>query len=110
LVPKSVFVNKFSVEDAIQGSISNCYLISSIAAVAKDYPHMFDKIFVSNKINPYGIYMARLYAEGIVVEVVVDDYVPVSTSMKPYYAKPSVDREIWVMVLEKCWAKLFSSY
>lgn len=71
---------------------------------------MFDQVFVSNKLNEYGIYMARFYVEGILVEIVVDDYVPISKDKKPYYAKPSSDNEIWAMILEKCWAKLFKSY
>jgi hypothetical protein len=47
---------------------------------------------------------------GIYQEVVVDDYVPVGNNSHPLFAKPTKKNEIWVMILEKCWAKLFGSY
>jgi calpain-15 len=42
--------------------------------------------------------------------VVVDDYFPANERGEPLFAKPACKCEIWVMVLEKCWAKLFGSY
>jgi calpain-15 len=42
--------------------------------------------------------------------VIVDDYFPVNQRGEPIFAKPSGNREIWVMILEKCWAKLNGSY
>ena len=54
--------------------------------------------------------MARVMHLGTLKEVVVDDYVPVSDSGEPLFAKPADGRDIWVMILEKCWAKLNGSY
>lgn len=42
--------------------------------------------------------------------MVVDDYVPVNEEGEPLFAKPAGGREIWVMLLEKCWAKLNGTY
>lgn len=53
--------------------------------------------------------MARILFNGVYQEVTVDDYFPVKNG-KPYFAQPAGGKEIWVMVLEKCWAKLYGSY
>jgi hypothetical protein len=40
----------------------------------------------------------------------VDDYVPVDSKGRLLFAKPSAGKEIWVVILEKCWAKINTSY
>lgn len=54
--------------------------------------------------------MARLLHRGVYQEVVVDDYVPCTPKGELYGAQPAGGNQIWVMILEKCWAKLFGSY
>ncbi len=54
--------------------------------------------------------MARIRHLGVLQEVVVDDYIPIDGKGRPLFAKPSGGKEIWVMILEKCWAKLFGTY
>jgi hypothetical protein len=39
--------------------------------------------------NKNGIYMARVLFNGVLQEVVVDDYVPVCKNKKPLFAKPA---------------------
>ena len=60
--------------------------------------------------NRYGIYMARVMFRGEIREVVVDDYIPVNQQGDPLFARPAAHRQIWVMILEKVWAKLHHSY
>lgn len=86
-----MFVKNFDPTDPIQGQIGNCYFLSSVATLAKDYPGFFEQIFASHKISEEGIYMARFYVEGILVEVVVDDYIPVDKNGLSLYAKPTND-------------------
>lgn len=68
---------------------------------------MFD-IFITRRINPYGIYCLKLCIDGGWKAIVVDDYIPVQ------YNQPAFTRgrnnEIWVMLIEKAWAKVFESY
>ena len=54
--------------------------------------------------------MTRLLHKGIYQEVVVDDYFPCGDDGQLLAAQPAGGVEIWVMVLEKCWAKLYGSY
>lgn len=54
--------------------------------------------------------MARILHNGEYQEVVIDDYFPVDEKGNVFFAQPSGGQEIWVMILEKCWAKLYGSY
>jgi hypothetical protein len=55
--------------------------------------------------------MVRVLFKGVYQEVVVDDRFPVNAETgKLLGAQPAGGIEIWVMVLEKCWAKLHGSY
>jgi hypothetical protein len=101
---------KVSAADILQGRIGDCYFLSAIAGLAeKDY--RIKAIFPNLQTNKNGIYMARVLHKGVLQEVVVDDYFPISK--KDYHimcANPTNDSYIWVMILEKCWAKLYGSY
>ena len=55
--------------------------------------------------------MARVLHNGVLKEIMVDDYFPVSKANGTIMcANPSGGNEIWVMILEKIWAKLYGSY
>ena len=54
--------------------------------------------------------MARILFRGVLREVIVDDYIPVNQQGDPLFAKPTGGNQIWIMILEKCWAKLHGSY
>jgi hypothetical protein len=48
--------------------------------------------------------------QGALTEVVIDDFIPVfSTTDRPVFCKPK-GKEIWVMLIEKAWAKIKGSY
>jgi hypothetical protein len=66
-------------------------------------------MFASLDMNPWGVYMCRMLFDGVYQEVVVDDYFPVDKNGKLVSARPNIT-DIWVMVLEKCWAKLNKGY
>lgn len=93
----------------MQGSIGDCYFLSAISALAEN-DFRIKNLFPNLEINPHGIYMVRILFQGILREVVVDDYIPVSPQNTPLFAKPAGGREIWVMILEKAWAKIHGSY
>lgn len=41
--------------------------------------------------------------------IFIDDLFPVTKSGKPAYTR-SADHELWVMIMEKIWAKAYKSY
>jgi len=71
-------------------------------------PDLVKEIFVTQAINPAGIYLMKFYINGIQSPVIVDDYFP-TKNKRPCYASTR-DGELWVMLLEKAWAKLYGSY
>jgi hypothetical protein len=91
-----------------QGWFSNGYWISSIAALA-EREYRVKSLFASLEMSQWGVYMCRLLFDGVYQEVVVDDFFPVDKLGICLAAKPHLT-DIWVMVLEKCWAKLNTSY
>ncbi len=54
------------------------------------------------------MYSVRIFVDGEWKIITTDDRFP-SEGGKPIYAQPH-GNELWVMLLEKCWAKIFGSY
>lgn len=52
----------------------------------------------------------RFCVNGIMRAVVVDDHFPVARGTNNIQFSQAVDRELWVMLLEKGWAKVNQSY
>lgn len=50
-----------------------------------------------------------LRINGIIEEIIIDDYVPVNKLGIPLFCQPNKN-EIWVPLLEKAWAKANGSY
>ena len=71
-------------------------------------------IFLNPEVNPAGIYAVSLYVNGEKRTVVVDDLFPYDEEKHQWaMCYPSRDegtREIWALILEKAWAKVFGSY
>ena len=61
----------------------------------------------------HGVFSVKILDTGEMIEVLIDDYFPVRQVYKgqaqPCFSK-SHDNELWVMILEKVWAKLHGSY
>ncbi|KAM3128089.1 hypothetical protein pb186bvf_019790 [Paramecium bursaria] len=95
-------------DDIKQGQIGNCYLLAAIAAVGNRRPDLLLQNFVTQTVNEYGLYGIRLSLNGVWKVIYIDDYFPICYN-QPVFAKP-VNNAIWVMVIEKAWAKLYKSY
>jgi hypothetical protein len=74
--------------DILQGSIGDCYFLSAIAALA-EFDFRIKNLFPHLELNGNGIYMARILYNGVLREVVVDDFVPVTPQGTPLFAKPA---------------------
>ena len=104
-----LFENDISVNDVRQGKIGNCYFLSSLAALC-EFPVLISDIFITKDYNLNGIYELQLYIDGEKQIVYLDDYFPcIKDTNVPYFAKPN-SFELWVMLLEKAWAKINGGY
>lgn len=92
----------------IQGGVGDCYLMSAIAGIVEHYPELIYRLFVLDK-NPISIYGVRLFVDGAWETIITDARFPVNFHGRFIYAKPH-KHEIWVLILEKAWAKLYRSY
>lgn len=105
----SLFGDKLSIDDIEQGNLGNCYFMSSISAIAK-YPKLIEKLFGTETLNKKGFYELTLFLDGEWQKVIVDDNFPFSTETDKFcFSKPKGGK-IWVMLLEKAWAKVNGGY
>ena len=105
-----VFYEGINKDDIIQGGLGDCYFLSAVAALCK-YPELVEKLFlIKTKSNEhcYGCYFR---VNGIWKLVLVDDYLPCYGSWGLNFSFTSTNgNELWVVLLEKAWAKLNGCY
>lgn len=112
--PYKIYENKFEPNDIQQGELGDCYFLSAIAAVA-EWKDRVKKLFLTRECNEQNVFCVGLCINGMWEEVIVDDYFPVSykKNAMPKY-NPSFNHskgnELWVMILEKAWAKVHGGY
>eukprot|EP00817_Percolomonadidae_sp_ATCC50343_P000860 CAMPEP_0117419486 /NCGR_PEP_ID=MMETSP0758-20121206/1030_1 /TAXON_ID=63605 /ORGANISM="Percolomonas cosmopolitus, Strain AE-1 (ATCC 50343)" /LENGTH=291 /DNA_ID=CAMNT_0005200563 /DNA_START=687 /DNA_END=1559 /DNA_ORIENTATION=+ len=103
-----MFYEGIEADDIRQGALGDCYFLSAIAAVANRRPESIQKLFLTQEVN--NIYEVAFCKGGRWQRVVVDDYIPTySWGTHPCFSQ-NHDLEIWVMILEKAYAKLHGSY
>ena len=101
--------DKVEIEDIKQGGLGNCYFLSAIAALA-EFPCIIKHIFKTRETNPNGFYEVVMFIDGIWQIVVVDDYFPVFKNTRQLAFTQTNGNEIWVLILEKAWAKVNKGY
>ena len=97
-------------DDILQGALGDCYFLSAIAGLCK-FPKLIEKLFYfkeKSEEHCYGVYFC---INGSWELVLVDDYVPCSGRYAKRFAFSSANgNELWVVLLEKAWAKINGSY
>jgi calpain-15 len=98
--------------DIRQGALGNCYFLSALSALS-EFPHRIQRCFDSQDFEPSGYYIVYMCDLGEIKPFIVDSFFPCNTLGKPCFSGPKVERgtsELWVILLEKAWAKRFGSY
>ena len=103
----ALFVDKIEPSDIQQGGLGDCYFLSVLSMLAEN-PHRVRKLFAHHEVLPEGIYGVNLTKNGEAVEVVVDSFLPCK-EQKPCFSRAH-GSELWVLILEKVWAKLHGDY
>ena len=99
-----------SPHDIQQGSLGDCYFLSTLSSIAAVDPSAILKLFLTRTINPAGIYAVKICDAGIWRCIYVDDQIPCyNKNSGPCFTR-SAGKEIWVLLLEKVWAKIYGSY
>ncbi|KAL4497235.1 hypothetical protein ABPG72_019555 [Tetrahymena utriculariae] len=95
-------------QDIEQGQLGDCYFLSAVSSLAQE-PQRILNLFITRIKNNFGIYCVRICFDGEWTAVYVDDLIPCNRRNTPAFTK-APGEEIWVLILEKAWAKLFKSY
>lgn len=100
----------FNPNDILQGQLGDCWLLSALSSLS-NFPETIENAFISRQFNPRGKYSLQLWDESQskFVTITVDDFIPVNERGSPVFVKPN-GNEMWVMILEKAFAKLMGSY
>jgi hypothetical protein len=97
-------------DDVIQGQLGNCWFVACLAALAL-VPEIAEQLIYPAQYNPSGVYAVRVFWRRAWRWVVVDDWVPMDkTGAEAAFTRSRCGNELWMMVLEKAFAKLHSSY
>lgn len=80
----------------------------SILSALAENPDRIIRLFATDMINDFGIFAVNMKKNGEAKEVVIDDYFPCQDG-EPCFSKAN-GNELWVLILEKAWAKLHGCY
>lgn len=98
--------------DAQQGDLGNCYLLSALSALA-ERPELIKRLFDIEVKNNNRFYSIWLCINGIWQQVIIDDYLPCfrrpNGSLQPAFSRTH-RYEIWPMLVEKAYAKVYGCY
>ena len=105
-----VFYEGISADDIIQGGLGDCYFLSAVAALCK-FPKLIERLFYIKEKSSEHCYGCYYRINGLWQLVLVDDYIPCYGSWGKNFAFTSTNgHELWVILLEKAWAKLNGNY
>lgn len=94
--------------DIIQGQLGDCYFLAAVSSIA-EHPDRLQRLFLSKRNHGNGIYAVAMCLNGVWEEIVMDDFAPCTRSGKLAF-NTSQTNEMWVVLLEKAWAKVHGGY
>lgn len=103
-----VFEDDIDPNDIRQGQLGDCWFLSALSSLA-ERPGMVRRLFITQEYNKEGIYQIKICKNGEWVTVTIDDYIPCRYNGGPMFSRGS-GNELWVMLIEKAYAKLHGSY
>lgn len=98
-------INPFDVK---QGKLQDSWLLSGISIIAEN-EKLVKRVILTKNPNDYGVYKLKLCRMGIWKTLVVDDFFPCFPMSDPIFNRNN-SKEIWVMLVEKAFAKLHGNY
>ena len=106
------FKGDVSPDDIRQGELGNCYFLSSLACLA-EYQDLIERLFEYEDENNslFGIWLC---IDGTWTLIPLDGWVvswqPYEGLIVPAFSQTSNKEELWVILLEKAYAKAFGSF
>ena len=105
----SIFPDTIKPSSIAQGYLGDCYFISTLAAIAEN-PDRIKRIISTKKKSSQKCYCVQLCVTGIWEDIILDDFIPFyEPEGRPAFTR-GVSNDIWVLLLEKAWAKVHRGY
>ena len=110
---EAVLFHQVKPQSVIQGNLGNSWVLGVISALSM-FPNKLKSLFNTKQITEDGKYTVTLFdpQKKEWIPVVIDEFLPCTTKWGypwPEYSAP-LGEEIWVMLLEKAFAKFCGSY
>ena len=96
-------------DDIVQGQLGNRWFLSALAPLLNRVD-VLARCFVSKRYARKGLYTLKFFKEGRWRYVHVDDTIPCDMAGKPLFSKSSNPNAVWIMILEKAYAKMHGCY
>jgi calpain-15 len=98
-------------EDIEQGDLKDCYFLAAISSIA-EHPDRLKRLFLTRENKNNGLFAVALCINGVWEEVILDDYAPCKLIGDKWELafNSSKSDEMWVVLLEKAWAKIHGGY
>lgn len=94
--------------DIKQGKLGDCWFMCALSSLA-ERPELVKRLFLIESANAEGLYRVRFCKDGEWVTITIDDYFPCFPNAGPIFSR-SQGFELWVLLLEKAYAKIHGSY
>jgi len=98
--------------DVVQGALGDCYFLSAISVLGSQ--RVKDIIVIEETEEEWrecGAFCVRFYKGGYEEIIIIDDYFPAYPNGQWAFVKGGEEGlELWPMVLEKAYAKMYGSY
>ena len=104
----AVFEKDIEASDILQGQLGDCWFLCAVSALT-ERPALVERLFLTKEFNDEGVYRMKFCKNGEWQEVVVDDYFPCYPLQGPMFSRAH-GNELWVLLLEKSFAKLHGTY
>ncbi|KAL7716221.1 Calpain family cysteine protease [Entamoeba marina] len=101
--------NEFLENPVLLGELGDCYFLSALSALA-DYPERIKKILDNCTTEETGKYSFDLNIKGISTTIVIDNQIPCHKETRTPLFTKSKSIVLWVMLIEKAYAKVCGSY
>eukprot|EP01031_Cornospumella_fuschlensis_P034919 gene34919-42286_t len=106
----TLFTGGIAPEDIQQGALGNCWFLCAIAALT-EFPVLIEALFPeeTREAHKYNIYTVKFCKNGLWTTVRVDGFFPCYPGGGPIFSRANGE-ELWVLLLEKAYAKIHGSY
>ena len=96
--------------DLQQGGLGTCYFVAALCSLVDKQPEFVRSLFLTREVSLEGVYQLRLCRNGVWGVVTIDDWLPCLSGSNSFRFTRAVDNQLWPALLEKAYAKLYSSY